>query len=356
MNTELLYITAAVMIFLLITFIIRISMNIFRLKKNADKQYQILVDTKDGVVRIDNGKLANELEKVTKELQKKKSIANQSGARLEMLLNKSISNLNRFIKENPHGEESLCKLELRNNIIDTAMNDKFDPDYNTVLEWENHEVETDSNNAKKLEYLIKNLDVAIVMLRSEVCDNGRLDVLKLHEILSLMNQALDSVGYEENVHSTANPIFTYKPVTAHRAIFMENAYNVEPFTSDSMETQVRHQSKFASDHTFEGSVIQDILGYKPPGHIISQMSDETREANYTTRVSACGGRTVSDEDFLSECVGEDLKLRRAIDGDATEMLNCVGKSCYDEKNYYEFYDKLYNQSNRGSNTDYYAML
>lgn len=90
------------------------------------------------------------------------------------------------------------------------------------------------------------------------------------------------------------------------------------------------------DGTFEGSVGCDILGYKPPGHIISQLYDKSD--HYTVNTNSCAQNSTTPRS-TSTCYLEDIAMRNALDGSPEQMLNCVG-DCYNEPNYFRWNHKL----------------
>lgn len=92
----------------------------------------------------------------------------------------------------------------------------------------------------------------------------------------------------------------------------------------------------ACDDSFEGSVGCDILGYKPPGHIISQLYD--KDDHYTVNQNSCASNT-TDPRSTATCYVEDLAMINALAGQPEQMLDCVG-DCYREPNYFRWYHKM----------------
>mgnify|MGYP003450048234 FL=1 len=92
----------------------------------------------------------------------------------------------------------------------------------------------------------------------------------------------------------------------------------------------------ACDNTFEGSVGCDILGYKPPGHIISQLYDKSE--HYTVNNNSCASNTSMPRETAT-CYLEDIAMRNALDGSPEQMLDCIG-DCYKEPNYFRWYNKM----------------
>ena len=233
--------------------------------------------------------------------------------------------------------------------------------YQSLLEWESHERDMPQTQAELLQHLIKNIDIAVVMLRSEVCNNGRIDLTKLYDILEGMNQQIlqaerssEPVQTARQLAQSEQPI---KPNPTKAPLFMRDSYTMESF--DSKETKKRELPKkggFAgigsylqkeidymrvknlADNSLEGTVEQDILGYRPPGHMVAQLYDKSD--HYTVNVNACLGKTVPDDELWEQCTSYDMKYIDALNGEPQKMLDCVG-DCLSDANAKRFYNRFY---------------
>ena len=388
-----LYIGSALAIVLVLVLVIQLFKQDRKLKRDSDKRYSILVDTPKGLVKVDNSALAIELERIKKLLTVNIAGATDRCADLTPMLNTSIRNLAEFIQENPTmNEEALCGLELRAELINSYMVDSIKPDerdyatsYKSITDWEEYERDMPANANERLKFLIGNLDVAIQLLRNDVCNNGRLSLTRLYDLLLRMNEqiCIDGSMSDPNIQY-GNPPFNRYDRPPRLPDLVKSSHTVEPF--ESREVVPRHRPEKndfgkmkiipanvrkptfsylqstdrlwptdiagnadytapkeveVGDRSFEGSVERDILGYKPPGHMISQLYDASE--HYTVRVGSCGGKTVSDAALVKECVDPSLSYFKALTGDGSEMLDCVG-DCNGDQNSNRWYNKVRNST------------
>jgi len=409
LRTNCLYIGGALAILLILMIIIRLcSSRTIRNKSNNDTN-MLLVNTEKGLVRSSNHLIASELERVKALMLRGAAGAQDSCDDLTPLINNAMQNLAEFIQKNPELDSTdLCSLELKTDLVNQYMSESIDPNpneystsYKSLLNWEEYERELPANAEERLIFLIKNLDIAIKLLRSEVCNNGQLDLSRLYKILVLLNKQICMTGGRSSSLIPYQEPDTYtrydKPPPL--PLFLKDPNSIEPFESRAVTPRSRarkgsfaklntkmsnndtHPSIQLSNNTlkgmksalistdriaplsedgfadyttlpkeievgnysFEGSVERDILGYKPPGHMIAQMYDPTE--NFTVLVGACGGKTVPDSHFYQECTGQDLEKINALHGDPRQMLDCIG-GCDEEPNYFRWYNKLAN-SNAG---------
>ena len=389
-KTTYLYVGSSIVIILLLFLIVQAYYNDEKLIKDINKNYAVLVKTPKGLVRSDNESVAQELEYVKHLLISNHAGAQTSCVNLIPKINTAMKNLAKFIKDNPDNAKSLCNLELKAEVVNQYLADSITPEsrdwrsnYKSLLDWEHYERDLPSNPVEKLNFLIKNIDVAVKLLRFNVCNNGQIDLETLHNILLDLNEQICISG-SMYTPDGGQITYGYDPYTKYNRppplpLFIQTQSTLEPF--ENKETEVRSlppkgsfgklnikKEKFiipyvpselesddrlvptndfsgvtkeidVADQSFEGSVERDILGYKPPGHIISQLYDPTD--HYTVNVNACGGKIVSDENLIRECVSKDIKLIDALRGDSSKMLDCIG-NCDEEPNYYRWYSKLNN--------------
>lgn len=384
LKTTFLYVGASLAILLIILLIIQMCRKNQKINREFNKRYNVIVKTPKGLVRADNESVANELEIVKDHLYKNAAGAQENCEDLTPQINRAMKNLAIFIKDNPaDNTEALCSLELKADIVNQYMQDSIVPDqrdwatsYKTLLDWEEYERDLPKHPMERLKYLINNLDIIIKLLRFDLCNNGHIDLEELHKILLTMNVQICKTGsmyapdgqqivYGEDPYSRYN-----RPPPL--PLFIKDQYSLEPFDSHAVRPRAlpkrgsfakinnslhRPPSLFLStdrlvptndfsgigetitigDNSFEGDVERDILGYKPPGQIISQLHDSSD--HYTVNVNACGGKTVPDDELIKQCVSRETPLFNALAGDATQMLGCIG-DCDKEPNYFNWYNKM----------------
>lgn len=139
------------------------------------------------------------------------------------------------------------------------------------------------------------------------------------------------VMYDETPVSLSRFPVVKKPV--------QNAAPLPPISKGYLTYDTYNQQNVytpACDTSFEGSIGCDILGYKPPGHIISQLYDKSE--HYTVNENSCASNTTLPRETAT-CYLEDVAMRNALDGQPEQMLDCVG-DCYREPNYFRWYHKM----------------
>lgn len=359
----------------------------------------ILIKTPKGIVKSENKKILDELESLKTSLINSSAGVHENCENLTPQINNSIQNLKNFINDNLSNSELLCNVELKAKLTDQYMNGSITPEpidwensYKSLLEWEDTERELPLVAIDRLKYLINNIDIAIKLLRFNVCNNGYVDIEQLHKLLLTLNNQICNTGKMylpdgNEITFKKDPYVIYnKPPPL--PLFIRDQYSLEPFeTKPNIIRKLPNISSFGKitfngqandysninnsdnyngdtskdllqstdrlvpsndfsgltesieigDRTFEGSVENDILGYKPPGTIISQLHDSSD--NYTVNVNVCGGKIVSDDEIMDKCVSTELPLFEALNGDSSQMLNCIG-DCDQEPNYTNWYNKL----------------
>lgn len=320
MSTTYLYICAGigvVLVFMLLAQICTRNMNDLSIT-----HYKLLLNTPKGLIKSDNKTAANTLVVLRKKLLNGKGVARDSCARLTPLISASIRNLERFIKENPKNAKALCTLELRSDIINQSMQDSMRPgsdwkdQYHTLLDWEENENRMVSNNNVRLEYLIRNLDIIIGMLRRDVCDYGRLNLNKLYDILTVLAEwgcapnAIANVDDQSaDVDDTGLPIF------------MESRVSIEPMDSrNSMHREAPSRESFASasDTSFgdinerspvNSSIINGASYYAPVYRAADRSIHLQRKSNFDGQVTDF--EIPENANDYSEMLGTTTVLNRA---------------------------------------------
>lgn len=430
-----LYIGAAICTVLLLLLIIQVYT---RGNDQAERKYTILVDTNIGLISMDTKTAAHELSDIRNKIAANVAGANSKCPELMNLIDQAMEDLREFIRRNPGVDESLCKLDIRADILGEKMADTVHPDllawgegYRTLIDMEVEE----KDPLVRFKYLLKNMDITIDMLNGQVCDYGRINLVRLQAILKKLAESICMNGkdYEYEIVPGVPLIRDPKPLKEYPIelpIYMQTQHTIEPMTArenpkrskpaiselssinnliaapvetntasdggimdayglsylsqeyDAMSPYVNsfdsdelynnkvfgkrdnktqqegnilsrptlnpvseryelldqpavlskvlsNRSQFGStllDKTLEGLAERDILGYAPPGHLISMMQD--RSQNYTTTTNACLGKSPTDDTLWKQCTSHDMKLKRALDGDASDMISDLHKSMH----------------------------
>jgi len=306
---------------------------------SSPSDHKIIVETPKGLIKIDPYTISNKLQSIKTQLINNKNGVSDSCKKLTDLLDQSITNLHHFIRENPKmNSRALCQFEFKNNIIEQTLSENnpdpiiWENNYKTILEWESDERHRQSNQ-EKLAYLIKNIDIAIKLLRKNVCHFGHINLIQLYQILAHAIDQVCTTGHHFILDKLTDPLTDLHQIKRPRphfssVSFQKNQFHVEPFVT-SYETPIRcqYQPSYGSsllDDSIEGKVEQDILKQKTPGHLISLLDDKS--AHYTTNVNACLGKTVSDDQLWSQCTVQDMKLKKALQGEAQYMISDLDQS------------------------------
>lgn len=262
----------------------------------------------------------------------------------------------------------------------------WENEYKQILEWEAYEEKLSHDPKERLVYLIKNIDICIAMLRGKVCDHGKINLTQLYYILRALQDEVCRKGslyieYDQNGaeyttekpsapfsqtaifveamgndlvldNSRENPIMEAAPRDAFANVSF-GEYDVtdapivqEPSdtirkhnTSDSCferDTQIAVQNRSTSyykhmrgstllDRTVEGSVERDILQRTPTGYTVSSQSPRNNRGDV---LSTCLGKTPADADLWTQCVSPDISLRRALQGDSSQMISHLDESLH----------------------------
>lgn len=358
--SNLLYVAVGVSVVLIVLMVMRMYFT-----ERTPLFYKLLVDTPAGLVNYDNKQAADALAAAKKKLLAAKCLASDSCASLKPLLDDSMRNLEQFIKANPRNARDLCTLELRSNIIDQSMQDSVRPgsdyveQYRTLLDWEDTDNRMMSSNRKIMEHLIKNIDIAIAMLRSDVCDYGRLNLNKLYEILTKLSKwsciEVDDFPIEHAANVSLMPASipfmpnsviiepmdrldsmhreTPESFAVHATDFEipENANNYSELLGEATvrnRAGTYHYTKLGStllDDGLEGQVEQDILAQQPIGHSIGQLYATD---HFTINTKSCLGKTVSDDELWSQCTQHDMRPKLALDGEPQYMISKLEHSMH----------------------------
>jgi hypothetical protein len=248
MDITYLYIAGATAVVLIVLMISQLYMS-KSYKYTAD--YKLAVKTSNGLIKMNNRILADELSKVSADLQKFKG-RNQS-VTYAIPIAEAIQNIKHFIKKNPGVD--LCRAEIRANEIHQALQDNITTDevqrnlvYKTILDSDSEYI---VNDRGLLEYMIKHIDLLIQLLHNDVCVDGVVDLGKLQDILEYMDKDLNE--YNSLERSYGNELGSkYDPYDkAPRRIFIKDASQLEGFVSlenDNTRKFAKNNHSMTSDN------------------------------------------------------------------------------------------------------------
>lgn len=312
------------------------------------KKYSVVVMTKKGLVSAPKKMIANEMQSIYDEL---KYVHRLPECEFDSKVDEAIVNLDNFIKENRISEENLCKFDAMENTIHTISSDVElmakrsdveDIKHKSVLALESHERELQTNTKYRFNYLLNRIDIIINLLRQDVCDYGKIDLRKLHDILTMMGRQICSgknivldygqiKGQIDLTHHRKLPVYEgMEPMINDENVIYTNKsskktknnktreYEKIILKDYSIENAIRSRGRlFGSlpmDNSFEGLAEKDIILGKPIGYHARQINNENqKKMHYTTQVGACGGTTVHNSEIW-KCAKDDIKLRGALNG------------------------------------------
>jgi hypothetical protein len=254
MTAGYLYVASGVVIVLVLLLLVQMYNRTKQPKRSQRRHYNVFVDTPQGMIRSDNQKTAADLQKVRDKLVDKKRLASDSCQELVPLIKASMINLIQFIDENPKlNSQSLCKLELRSNIINDSMQNSLRPghdwkdEFQTVLDWEESENRMTSSARDRMEHLIRNVDIVIQMLRLNVCDYGRINISKLYQILLALNKWACIADEDSRDPRFPNKYDDEYATRKGLPLYMKSHYIIEPMESKEVpHRQNPDRESFAS--------------------------------------------------------------------------------------------------------------
>jgi hypothetical protein len=148
----------------------------------------------------------------------------------------------------------------------------------------------------------------------------------------------DSSTHRETFTSTHEDPVYYQKKWSHNDIFkphrddkLEIAEDVNNYSELLGQVTARNTSTYADyiantgekdtlfNNTFGGLVEKDVLGYRPPGHLIGSLYNAND--HFTVVQNGCLGATPSDEKLWQQCTSHDTALLDAINGEPWGMLS-----------------------------------
>ncbi len=329
------------------------------------------------IIEADNHMKEVNDERLIKELLRIKTFIDKNRAGycqdITPQLNQAISDLKQFIDQNPEtNQDYLCSMDTQSNLKNQLLAD-INPNYTdytntnqSILDIEDDDRNIWSDPMERISYLIRNLDVAIQLVRTKVCHKGKLNLSRLYKIIQMINQQLCKVGktsIDERMQSQRGGIGKlYKiPMPSSRIDpYMKNSFSIEPFEGRSTMLKAmpkkRVLNKFNAeaftdyseiyhgprvvDRSVEGKAITDIAHQRTPGDLISQLYD--KDDYYTVNVNSCNQNTYqyNDSDLFKSCTQYDLELIDAVNGHGQNMLHCIDGDCDSPKNVMQYYKEF----------------
>ncbi len=245
-RTKTIYIVSGVVIILIITLL---AQSIYKSHKKYNDGRLIAVRTSRGLIKMNATSIADELAKIQAELSRHEGLERTS--KFDIQITNVLDHIKQFIKDNPHNLD-VCKGDIKASILNNAMNDRITI-HNTdqhlahaaILSHDDLEYGPDS---LRFDYLLRNVDILVHMLKRDVCDGGVIDMTALENLLRTLDADLTqnaefdlSTGqYSESRFMTdyGKDLATrHDPYAIPRlSLFASNASHIEGF---SMESQAR---------------------------------------------------------------------------------------------------------------------
>ncbi len=365
------YCSSCIIIILVLLLIIQ-----YNTKKNVKHSSSLVVDTQRGLIKVDKNKVIDRLTNIYDRINIGKTNVTDNSTSLNELIDDAIYNSNTFIKCS--NGRLLANLDIKNNIINLIKND---PTYNTKMdahsitndridirsdidelynseehsnEQYNNEEPNEHTTINKLNVLLKNIKISIELLNEGICEKGRIDIYLLEKIANSLDSS--GINYTQSTYvpfrfshslvepfdSSRNTIIQHPKIESkyanlediRRATELIKRVNYDEIYRSNTDVESQYLEKEfrygdikydepSYQNGLEGTVMKDLLEHKPPGYFIGLLDGKDREEYYTTRIHACGGRTVSDDKLWSECAVTDVKLLNAVNGNPFGLMTDI---------------------------------
>ena len=201
-----LYIATAVTIILLIGLSYQMFKKNEKIVRSSIKHYNILVNKKSDLIKANAEETANDLEKIKQKITDVRGIIVSKNYTDK--INNVLSNLADFIDSNPSQSYNvLCQLDLRADVLQQEMadytNGRISKDLLSDIDLESPE--------QRLDFMLKNIDVTIALLRNNVCSNGYIDLDALENILHAVNKSIGEPEFSLDDQTEITPSDKYDP-------------------------------------------------------------------------------------------------------------------------------------------------
>lgn len=182
------YVASGIIIVLVLVLLAR---SIYKSHKRYTAGERVAVKTSRGLIKMNAQSIADELAKLQAELSKHEGYERTS--KFDIQITNVVDHIKQFIEQNPH-DKDMCKGEIKANILDNAMADRITPFHTdqhlahaTILSHDDLEYGSDS---LRFDYLLRNIDILIHMLKRDVCDGGMIDITVLEDLLRALDADL----------------------------------------------------------------------------------------------------------------------------------------------------------------------
>lgn len=254
---------------IIVLVLLLLSQSMYKSHKKYKEGRLIAIKTSRGLIKMNALSVAEELAKLQAELARHEGLERTS--KFDEQITDLIDHIKQFIAKNPDNKE-LCNSEIKADIINKALLDHITPHqqdqhmaHAAILSHDDLEYSEDS---VKFEYLLRNMNVLIHMLKHDVCDCGLLDVEALETLLRALDADLtQGATYDKsNGHYSDSSFMTdigrdllvrHDPYAIPRlSLFASKASQIEGL---SIESQVRIQPEPDGKHyTIGPSNVRDV--------------------------------------------------------------------------------------------------
>lgn len=373
-NVEILYLVSSVVIVLVILLLsqyffehVNHPKGEYRMKKNT-----VVLNTPKGLVSVDNDVLIGEFKKIRDFISETHELADVKNVELGNTLDRSIVNLAEFLQKNGISDKSLVVNPITKN-LELSIHPELsvsNAKWKTILEHEDAERKILAEPRDKILYLIKVINLIVQLLEEEGYNMNNVDLSSLYELINKIISRSQHKGLiKKKVLLLQMPrmglfLDAYKAVDYDEINTMDyrEALYIEPFAVNRIKAKNRMKKNkttkriqsdvldkdtvqligdLKGDNSFEGLAQFDVMVDKTPGSIIQELEKipDAPSRYYTTNVNSCLGNSYDDTDLVKNCTSEDLKLRDALDGRPSKLLDCLGQ-CDDPINSARFYNTI----------------
>lgn len=298
-----LYIATAVTIILLIGLMYQMLKKNETIVRSSYKHYNILVNKKADLIKTNAAETADELERIKQKITDVRAIVSKNYSNE---INQVLANLSDFIDSNPTQSYGvLCQLDLRADVLQQKMADytkgRISQDLLSDIDLQSPE--------QRLDFMLRNMDVTIALLRNDVCSNGYIDIDALENILTAVNKSIGKPEFENDGQNEITPSDRYEPKLP---FYIMDSPAIEPMKSRANINRIQPNMKsFQAD-----SGISFDAEY--PTGMEYLRSHYNSSDHYTVNQGRCDGP--SDGQLTGNCLGFELDGRRALAGDHQALL------------------------------------
>jgi hypothetical protein len=373
-NVEFLYILSSVIIVLVI---LLLSQYFFKHDNHPKGNYKmkkntVVLNTPKGLIPVDNNVLIGEFKNIRDFINETQGLADVKNVELNNTLDHTIGNLAEFLQKNGIRDKDLVVDPITKN-LSLSIHPEFsvsNEKWKTILEHEDNERKILAGSRDKIRYLINVINLIVQLLEEEGHNMNNIDLSSLYELINKIISRSQHKGLiKKKVELKQMPrmglfLDAYKAVDYDEINTMDykEAMYIEPFAVNKINANNRIKKNkttrriyssvldkdavqligdLKGNNNFEGLAQFDIMVDRTPGSIIQELEKipDAPSRFYTTNVNSCLGNSYDDNDLAKNCVSEDLKLRDALDGRPSKLLDCLSQ-CDDPINSARFYNTI----------------